>query len=190
MRNKISKLIKLHKRLVNDFEKEGLDKIIKISNILTEALKQEGVIYLCGNGGSAADAQHIAGEFIGRFKKERKALPAISLTTDTSVITCIGNDFGFDYIFYRQVEALVRPKDILWVLSTSGLSKNIIAAAKLVKEKGAKVIAFVGKQGSELEKISDICLNVNSSVTCVVQEIHQLAYHIISDLVEQRFVKD
>lgn len=190
MRHRISEVIKLHKRLVSEFEKESLVKVIEISNIINESLNQGGTIYLCGNGGSAADAQHIAGEFIGRFKKERKALPAIAITTDTSVLTCVGNDFSFDDIFSRQVEALVGPKDILWALSTSGSSMNIITAAKLAKEKKTKVVVFAGKTGSELEKVSDICLNVRSSVTSAVQEIHQLAYHMICNLVEEIFAED
>jgi len=183
-------LINLHKRLVNEFENKEVDNIKKISNTLIGSLKKGGMIYLCGNGGSAADSQHLAGEFIGRFKKDRKAIPAISLTTDTSVLTCVGNDFRFDDIFSRQIEALIKPRDILWSFSTSGSSKNIIAAAKMAKEKGAIVLAFTGKPGSKLEKISDLCLNVNSSTTSAVQEIHQLAYHIICCLVEQRLIQD
>lgn len=190
MIDNISEMIDLHKRLVTEFEKEGPAKIEEISNILIESLKQDGVIYLCGNGGSAADAQHIAGELIGKFRKNRKALPAIALTTDSSVLTCVGNDFCFDDIFSRQVEALLKPKDILWTLSTSGKSQNIINAAKIANEKGAKVLAFTGKKGSKLEKISDICLNVQSSITSSIQEIHQLAYHIICGLVEEKFSKN
>jgi len=187
MIDNICEIIDLHKRLVTEFEKEGPLKIEEISNMLIQSLRQDGIIYLCGNGGSAADAQHIAGELIGKFKKIRKALPAIALTTDSSVLTCIGNDFGFDSVFSRQVEAMIKPKDILWVLSTSGKSKNIINVVKVAKEIGAKVIAFKGKTGSELERISDISLNVSSSATSSVQEIHQLAYHIICSLVEEKF---
>lgn len=188
MINKVKNIIKKHKDLVEDFECTKLDLIIRISEVISRSIKQGGILYLCGNGGSAADAQHIAGEFIGRFKKNRKALPAIALTTDSSVLTCIGNDYGYDKIFLRQAEALLKKKDILWVFSTSGSSSNIISAAKIAKKKKATVITFTGKKGSKLGGISDICLTVNSSITSSIQEIHQIAYHIICELVEDRFI--
>jgi len=180
----------LHKKYIEDFEKNDLDKIINISQVIIESLRGDSIIYICGNGGSAADAQHIAGEFIGRFKCERKALPAIALATNTPVITCIGNDYGFDNIYKRQVEALLKKGDILWALSTSGCSPNIIEAVKTAREKGAKVISFTGVKGSKLEAVSDICLNINTDITAVVQEVHQLAYHLVCDLVENGIFKN
>ncbi len=187
VKEKIVESIKLHKELVEKFEKTRIDMILDISKTIINSLNKNGCIYLCGNGGSAADAQHIAGELIGRFKKDRKALPAVALSTDTSILTCISNDFSFEDIFSRQVEALLKPSDVLWALSTSGKSPNIISAAKLAKEKGAKVIAFTGKPGSKLEEISDLCLSVNTDASSNAQEIHQLAYHIICELIENEF---
>jgi len=187
MQEEIKEYLKLHKKLVNDFENKSVDIIYKISEIITSVIRNDGNIYLCGNGGSAADVQHIAGELIGRFTKDRRALPAVSLSTDTSVLTCIGNDFSFDSIFSRQVEALVRKKDILWAFSTSGSSPNILKAAETARRKKAKIIAFTGTDGSELERISDICFSPGTKITSIAQEIHQLAYHLICKLVEDHF---
>ncbi|MHC4239371.1 MAG: D-sedoheptulose-7-phosphate isomerase [Planctomycetota bacterium] len=138
---------------------------------------------------STADAQHIAGELVGRFDCERRGLPAVALTTDTSVITAISNDYGYENIFTRQVEALVRAGDILWAISTSGASENIVAAARLAKKKGASVLAFTGRKNSTLEQAADICFCAHSESTARSQEIHQIAYHIICDLVEQTLKK-
>jgi len=187
MKEKIFEAIKLHKELVEKFEKTGVDTIIDISKTITDALKKDGCVYLCGNGGSAADSQHIAGELIGRFRKDRRALAAVALSTDTSILTCISNDFKFEDVFSRQLEALLKPSDVLWVLSTSGKSSNIVSAVKVARVRGVKVIAFTGKPDSEIEKISDLCLSVNSDTTSTIQEIHQMAYHIICGLVENEF---
>jgi D-sedoheptulose 7-phosphate isomerase len=187
MEQTVRAAIELHRILLEEFESAGVKKVIEIADMIVSSLKEEGCVFLCGNGGSAADAQHIAGEFVGRFRRDRRALPAVALSTDTSVMTCIGNDYSFEDIFIRQVDALMSPRDILWAFSTSGTSKNILTAARRAKEKGAKVIAFTGRPGSELETISDITLCINSSTTSSVQEIHQLAYHIICELVEVNF---
>jgi D-sedoheptulose 7-phosphate isomerase len=177
-------MIRAHEEAVSNFKQNGTSATSKIAEMTIAALKQGGCVYLCGNGGSAADCQHIAGEFIGRFRRERKALPAVALSTDTSVLTCIGNDYGFEDIFARQVEGLVGNADLLWAFSTSGTSPNILKAAKLAKANGAKVIAFTGKAGSELETLSDACLCADTEYTSTAQEVHMLAYHIISNLVE------
>lgn len=174
--------------MVAELETKGLETIAAIAKTIIKALKQNGRIYLCGNGGSAADAQHIASELVGKFERERKPLPAVALTTDTSVITSVSNDYGYENIFAKQVEALVRKGDILWAISTSGTSQNVIAAAKLAKKKGATVLAFTGSSNSELEQIADICFCTNDKSTARSQEIHQIAYHIICDLVERSFV--
>ena len=188
MKQIIQETIEMHRQLLDKFEQSGADVVVRAAEMITKSLRQGGCVYLCGNGGSAADCQHIAGEFVGRFRQERKALPAVALSTDTSILTCIGNDYSFEDIFARQVEALVKAEDILWAFSTSGSSANVIAAAKLAKQKAAKVVAFTGKSNSELEKLADVCLCVESPLTSSAQEIHQLAYHIICDLVEQQFV--
>lgn len=176
-----------HKAAVETFQANGTEAVEKIAKSIIASLKDGGCVYLCGNGGSAADCQHVAGEFVGRFRRERKALPAVALSTDTSVISSVANDYSFDNIFARQVEGLMNSNDILWAFSTSGNSKNIIAAAKQAKQIGAKVIGFTGKANSELEKLSDVCLSVDNSQTSTSQEVHMLAYHIICDLVETAF---
>ena len=124
---------------------------------------------------------------MGRFAKERKGLPAVALTTDTSVITSIANDYGYDQIFSRQVEALVKENDVLWAISTSGNSPNVVAAVKQAKQKDAVVLAFTGKADSEIEKLSDVCFCAEADTSFRAQEMHQLAYHIICELVEQEF---
>ncbi len=184
MRNIISRSIASHQELVEKFEKQSTDRIIEIVDLIVNSLIKKGKIYLCGNGGSAADAQHVAGELIGRFKKDREPLPAISLNTDSSVLTCISNDYDFNHIFSRQLEALITQADILWVFSTSGASVNIVNAVKCAKRKKAKIIAFTGIPGSILEKDSDICVCSETKITSKAQEIHQIAYHIVCELVE------
>lgn len=176
-----------HRAAIKSFESSGTEAVKKIATLIVASLKNGGCVYLCGNGGSAADCQHVAGEFVGRFRRERKALPAVALSTDTSVISSIANDYSFDNIFARQVEGLMNPNDILWAFSTSGNSKNIIAAAKQAKQINAKVVSFTGKANSELEKLSDICLCADNAQTSTSQEVHMLAYHIICDLVETAF---
>ncbi|UCH14874.1 MAG: SIS domain-containing protein [Bacteroidales bacterium] len=186
-RNQIVEVIEMHKKMVAELQRSGIETIAVAVEAIVKSLKQNGRIYICGNGGSAADAQHIAGELVGRFEHERKGLPVVALTTDSSVMTSISNDYGYENVFLKQVEALVRKGDIFWALSTSGTSANIISATRLAKEKGAGVIAFTGSSGSELEQIADICFCVDDKSTARSQEIHQLGYHIICKLVEQNF---
>ena len=188
IKKQIIETIETHKKMTAEFQESGIETVAAISLAIIRSLKNNGTVYLCGNGGSAADAQHIAGEFVGRFKRERKALAAVALSTDTSVITCIGNDYSYEKVFSRQVEALVREGDILWAFSTSGTSANVIAAAESAKNKGAYVIAFTGRANSKLEQIADICFCAEDDSTARSQEIHQLAYHIICDLVECSFI--
>jgi D-sedoheptulose 7-phosphate isomerase len=183
----ITEAIETHKKMTADFEKDSIETIAAIAEAITTALQQDGTVYLCGNGGSAADAQHIAGELVGRFARERKPLAAVAFSTDTSVLTCIANDYSYEQVFARQAEALVRKDDILWAFSTSGTSANVIAAARIAKEKGARIVAFTGKSGSKLEQMADICFCADAESTARSQEIHQLAYHIICDLVERDF---
>ena len=187
IKKQIQETIEVHKKMTEEFESAGIDSVVTAADAITKALKQNGRIYICGNGGSAADAQHIAGEFVGRFRRERKALPAVALATDTSVLTCIANDYDYEKVFARQVEGLVRKGDILWAFSTSGSSANILAAVELAKQIGATVLAFTGRANSKLEEMADICFCADNESTARSQEIHQLAYHIICDLVEQNF---
>ncbi len=184
-RERITEAIETHKRMVASFETSAVETLVAMAEMIVRSLREGGTLYLCGNGGSAADAQHIAGEFVGRFRTERRSLPAVALSTDTSVLTCIANDYDYESVFARQVEALVRPADILWVFSTSGRSPNVVRAAETAKGKGARVIAFTGRANSGLESRAELCFCADAAQTARSQEIHQLAYHIICDLVEQ-----
>ena len=159
--------------------------LLEISRIISKSLKQNGTIYLFGNGGSAADAQHVAAELVGRFARERKALPAEALTTNTSILTAIGNDYDFSDIFSRQVSAKVGPNDIVVGISTSGKSKNVIKGIKEAKSLGAKTIGFTGQEPNDLTNLVDVCLNVPSKSTPRIQESHIMAWHVICELVEK-----
>jgi len=183
----IKQIIESHKKNVAELEASSIDTLAAAARKIVEVLRQDGRIYICGNGGSAADAQHIAAELVGRFARQRQALPAVALTTNTSVITSISNDYSYESVFVRQVEALVKKGDILWAISTSGTSPNIIAAAEVAKKKNACVLAFTGKKNTKLEQMADICFCANDESTARSQEIHQLGYHIICDLVERSF---
>ena len=164
----------------------SLSKIIQDSVLLvTDTIKNGNKIILFGNGGSAADAQHIAAELIGRFKLERQSYPAISLSTDTSIITSLGNDYSFDVIFSRQCESLVQKNDLVIGISTSGNSKNIENGLKTSKKLGAKTIGLLGNNGGKIGDIVDIAITVNSSSTDRIQEAHRTIYHIICDASEQ-----
>jgi len=187
IRKKIIETIEAHKKAIAELETNGIETFAAAAEIITKTLKQNGRLYICGNGGSAADAQHIASEIVGRFEHERKPLPAVALTTDTSIITSISNDYGYENVFAKQVEALVKEGDVLWAISTSGESANVIAAAESAKKKGATVLAFTGTNDSKLEQVADICFCANSKSTARSQEIHQLGFHIICGLVEDSF---
>ncbi len=162
-----------------------LEKIEKISHLIVEALKKGKKIVLFGNGGSAADAQHIAAELSGRFKLERQGLPTIALTTNTSVLTAIANDYGYDKVFSRQVEGIVEPGDIVIGISTSGKSLNVIEGMKAAKEREAFTVGLTGAKGGKLEEVVDVCINVPSNDTPRIQEAHITVGHIICQLVEE-----
>ena len=162
-----------------------MPQIIECVNIITKSLKKGKKIILFGNGGSAADAQHIAAEFIGRFNIERKSLPAIALTTDSSILTSISNDYSFDTVFSRQCESLVSKGDIVIGISTSGNSKNVLNALKICKKRGAKTIGLLGNKGGTIIKFVDYSLTVNSKSTPRIQEVHRVVSHLICDLVEK-----
>ena len=151
---------------------------------MQECIKNGGKILIMGNGGSAADSQHIAAEIVGRFKKERKGMPAIALTTDTSIITSVGNDYGYDYIFARQVEALCRPEDLVIGITTSGNSANVVNAMQAAKEIGATTIGLTGGSGGKLNAICDFNLIMPSSVTARIQEAHIFVGHSLCEILE------
>jgi len=154
---------------------------------LQRRVRSGNKILLCGNGGSAADAQHIAAEFIGRYVKERRALPAVALSTDTSAITAIGNDYGFDFIFSRQVEALAAPGDVLVGISTSGNSINVINAVKAAKERSCLTIGMLGRQGGQLNDLCDQAVIVPSDVTAHIQECHIMIGHYWCSVADELF---
>lgn len=157
--------------------------ILKSAQLITQTFKSGGKILICGNGGSAAQSQHFAAELVGRYLKERKAMPAIALTTDTSALTAIGNDYGVDRIFSRQVEAYARKGDALFCISTSGNSPNVLKAAKTAKSLHVKTISLTGESG-KLKDLCDINLIVPSIKTPFIQEVHLVVIHTICDLIE------
>src|SRR5215470_3630885 len=177
--------IATHERLLGDAD--VLSTIATVSDIVLGALLQGHKVLLFGNGGSAADAQHIAAEFVGRFAFDRPALPALALSVNTSCITAIGNDYGFDQVFSRQLEALARPGDVAIGFSTSGNSPNVLHAISTAKKMGLQTVALTGTPGGKLQQAADLdhCVCVPSSETPRIQECHILIGHIVSELVEQ-----
>ena len=161
--------------------------LVKAVNCCVNALKSGGKLMFAGNGGSAAEAQHFSAEMVGRFLKERKPLASVALSTDTSALTAIGNDYGYDQVFSRQVEALGRSGDVLIVLSTSGRSKNILAAIRAAAALGVTTIAFTGREPREIGALADVVLNVPSSHTPQIQEGHLILGHLLCGLVETQF---
>ena len=164
------------------------DKVIEVSDIIVKSMKKGGKLLICGNGGSAADSQHIAAEIIGRFVKERKAFPAIALTTDSSILTCMGNDYGFDDIFSRQVEGLGKKGDVLLGISTSGNSKNVIKAVEKAKELGVITIGLLGRDGGKLKDLCDYDITFQYKETARVQEHHLMTYHLMCEIIEEKMM--
>lgn len=163
---------------------ECTDRIVEASDAIVTALQQGGKVLLFGNGGSAADAQHIAAEFVGRFAQERAPLPAIALTTDTSALTAIGNDYGFEHIFARQVLALGKAPDVAIAISTSGESRNVLAGVQAAHDKGMTTIGLTGRRGGALARAVNTPIIVPSTVTSRIQECHITIGHILCELVE------
>lgn len=161
----------------------------KASQLCVNALKNGKKILLCGNGGSAGDAQHIAAELTGRYKCERRGLPGIALTTDTSALTAIGNDYGYDRVFDRQVEALANAGDVIIGISTSGNSQNVINAFKIAKQIGCECIGLTGRDGGKMNEVSDINVIVPSDNTPRIQEMHILIGHTICQIIDENFCK-
>ena len=174
--------IELHKVVREQLSSQ----IAQAASLIIEAYKQGNKLLLCGNGGSAADSQHIAAELVGRFKKERRGLSAVALTTDTSIMTSVANDYWYDLLFARQVEALGDKDDILIAISTSGNSQNIIRAVEAARFKGLKTIGFLGNDGGQLKGLVDIPLIVPSQESDRTQEIHILIGHIICYLIDSQ----
>lgn len=171
-------------RLREKFFEQKAELVAEIARLFALRLAAGGKILFCGNGGSAADAQHLAAEFVNRFRLERPPLPALALTTDTSILTAIGNDYGFDHVFQKQVQALGNPGDVLVAISTSGNSPNVIAALKAGRQKGLTLVGMTGQGGGEMLALCDFLLAVPDKRTPLVQEIHITAGHLLCDLVD------
>lgn len=161
------------------------EQIQKAASLLTQSLAQGRKILICGNGGSAADAQHFAAELTGRYKRERKGLAGIALSVDTSALTAIGNDYGFEFVFSRQVEALAQKGDVFFGISTSGNSANVLQAAKVARDIGCSIIGLSGRDGGKLNEICDINLIMPDNDTPRIQELHILVIHILCDIIEK-----
>jgi D-sedoheptulose 7-phosphate isomerase len=184
VREKILQAAQESSQVKERFFRENVDAIVEIVHAIMDSLRRRNKILIFGNGGSAADAQHIAAEFVNRFLSDRAPLPAIALTTDTSILTSISNDMGFSQIFARQIEALGAKGDIAWGITTSGTSPNMIEGFRTAVEMGMKTIALTGKDGGEVLRMADYALNVHSTSTPRIQEVHITVGHIICELVE------
>ena len=184
----IQSSIAAKQRLLGD--SELVSQIAEVAEMLVKAMKQGNKVLLFGNGGSAADAQHIAAEFVGRFAFDRPALPALALSVNTSCVTAIGNDYGFDLVFARQLQALARRNDVAIGISTSGNSPNVICAMETAKGLGVRTVALTGASGGNLRGAVDFCLRAPSNETPRIQECHILVGHILSELVEETIFHD
>lgn len=184
MKDRISEIIRESIRVKEAALTANLESVEKTAQALIRAFRGENRVFFCGNGGSAADSQHIAAEFIGRFQKERRALPAIALTTDSSILTCLSNDYNFDIVFSRQVEALGHPGDVIVGISTSGKSPNVLKAFDKARELGMTTVAFTGNDGGPMARAADIAVVVPSKVTARIQEAHIALFHAVCEVVE------
>lgn len=187
MKNIIMSEFRSHEEVIKKVTETMSDTLEEASKLAIQTLKDGNKILLFGNGGSAADAQHIAAELTGRYKTERRGLPGIALTTDTSALTAIGNDYGYDRVFDRQVESLANKGDLLIGISTSGNSKNIVSAFKLGREMGCKILGFTGRDGGQMNSLCDINLIVPSDDTPRIQEMHILFGHTICHLIDEAY---
>jgi len=188
IKNSIQASIAAKQLLLND--SELISNIARVSEMLVDAMKQCNKVLLFGNGGSAADAQHVAAEFVGRFAFNRPPLPALALSVNTSCVTAIGNDYGFDLVFARQLEALGKRNDVAIGISTSGSSPNVLCAMDVAKSIGVRTVALTGASGGKLKGTVEFCLRAPSNETPRIQECHILMGHIISELVEETIFHD
>lgn len=185
MKNTFEKIIQGHQEAFQKtFGPEQYEILNKMAHTILQSLKAGHKLFFCGNGGSASDSQHVAAEFVGRFEKDRKSLPAIALTADIAALTAIGNDFGFEKVFSRQIEGLGQKGDILVVLSTSGRSPNILDAITQAKQQGILTLGFTGKDGGILKDAVDICFIAKSHKTSYIQEAYMASLHGICEVVE------
>ena len=183
LRDRIRRSIELKETLLNDDDFQGL--VTQVAMRIVKSLGLGGKVFFFGNGGSAADAQHLAAEFTGRFLKERRALPALALSVNTSSLTAIGNDYGFDLVFARQLEALGKEDDVAVGISTSGNSPNVIRALEAARSKSIYSVALAGKSGGKLKNVADCTIYIPSEETPRIQECHILTGHLICEMVEE-----
>jgi len=187
MQNSIIKEFQSHLQTITDVQNSMVEKLESASKLVVDTLKNGNKILICGNGGSAADAQHFAAELTGRYKTERRGLPAIALSTDTSALTAIGNDYGYDRVFDRQTSALASKGDLIIGISTSGNSKNVVNAFEVAHQIGCKTLALSGRDGGVMGKLADINLIVPSDNTPRIQEMHILFIHAMCQIVDDNF---
>lgn len=173
-----------HQSVVAKLDEQLGDLVVTVATVLSQALRDGGVIYWCGNGGSASDSQHLAAELVGRFRKDRRPLGSVALSSDTSVLTCVANDFGYEKIFSRQIESLGRRGDVLVAISTSGNSMNVVEAVKSARQAEITTIGLLGGSGGMLRELVDYPMLVPSTFTARIQESHILIGHILCDLIE------
>jgi len=185
MRERIKDILLESIQVKEEILRNQIESIYGIAQLMIDCLKKDGKVIVFGNGGSASDSQHIAAELVGRFKRDRSALAGIALTTNTSIITSLANDYGYDIVFSRQVEALGKKNDVVLGISTSGKAKSVILGIKQAKKMGIKTVALSGGDGGEVVKLADVSLVVPSKVTARIQEAHITIAHIICEMIEQ-----
>jgi len=185
MRERIKDILLESIQVKEEILRNQIESIYGIAQLMIDCLKKDGKVIVFGNGGSASDSQHIAAELVGRFKRDRSALAGIALTTNTSIITSLANDYGYDVVFSRQVEALGKKNDVVLGISTSGKAKSVILGIKQAKKMGIKTVALSGGDGGEVVKLADVSLVVPSKVTARIQEAHITIAHIICEMIEQ-----
>ena len=190
MREKIKDILLESIQVKEEILRNQIDQIAEIAQLMIDCLKKDGKVIVFGNGGSASDSQHIAAELVGRFKKDRSALAGIALTTNTSILTSLANDYGYDVVFSRQVEALGKKNDVVLGISTSGKAKNVALGIKQAKKMGIKTVALSGGDGGDIVKLADVSLVVPSKITARIQEAHITIAHIICEMIEQELCQE
>ncbi|MDD5120111.1 MAG: D-sedoheptulose 7-phosphate isomerase [Candidatus Omnitrophica bacterium] len=190
MRERIKDILLESIQVKEEILRNQIESIAQIAELMIDCLRKDGKVIVFGNGGSASDSQHIAAELVGRFKKDRSALAGVALTTNTSILTSLANDYGYDVVFSRQVEALGKKNDVVLAISTSGKAKNVSLGIKQAKKMGIKTVALSGGDGGEIVKLADVSLVVPSKITARIQEAHITIAHIICEMIEQELCQE
>ena len=190
MRERIKDILLESIQVKEEILRNHIGQIAEVAQLMIDCLKKDGKVIVFGNGGSASDSQHIAAELVGRFKKDRSALAAIALTTNTSILTSLANDYGYDVVFSRQIEALGKKNDVVLGISTSGKAKNVALGIKQAKKMGIKTVALSGGDGGDIVKLADVSLVIPSKITARIQEAHITIAHIICEMIEQELCQE